>query len=256
MDIIQIYEDYYQYIYNYALRLSCHPDDALDITQETFLAALKKLDSLKNEEAIAGWLRSICYHKFIDVTRQKKYLIEVDDWTALEQEGSFLASFEVTPEEEVIVSEEIRNLQNGCFLAMVRRLTLNQRIAFSLVDMYGMNMEAVADILNISVSATKGLLYRARMNIDSFFANHCDIIHEENPCHCKAWIEFSTNRNNLQKSTKKLIERLDFTKSGYSFDENVRKKIFYLYRTMPDNKPSDTWYQNVEKILKENLENA
>lgn len=206
MDIIQIYNNYYKYIYNYALKLSCHPDDALDITQETFLTALNKIYTLKNEEAVSGWLRRICFNKFIDETRKNKYLIEIEDVTSLERDGLLLQnSQEAHPETEVIVSEEISNLQNGCFLAMVRKLTLNQRIAFSLVDMYGMKIEQVSDILGISVSAAKGLLYRARMNIDSFFAAHCDLIKEENPCSCKAWIEFSKNKSNLQKSTKNLL---------------------------------------------------
>jgi hypothetical protein len=43
-----------------------------------------KIDTLKNEQAIAGWLRTICFHKFIDQTRQYKYLIEIEDWNALE----------------------------------------------------------------------------------------------------------------------------------------------------------------------------
>lgn len=155
MDIISVYNDYYKYIYNYALRLSCHPEDALDITQETFLTALKKIDTLKNEEAISGWLKSICFHKFIDDTRRNKYIIEVENLTSLENDSKLLQAQEIQPETEVIVSEEIRNLQNGCFLAMVRKLTLNQRIVFSLVDMYGMKIEPVSDILKISVSATK-----------------------------------------------------------------------------------------------------
>lgn len=254
MDIIQIYNNYYKYIYNYALKLSCHPDDALDITQETFLTALNKIYTLKNEEAVSGWLRRICFNKFIDETRKNKYLIEIEDVTSLERDGLLLQnSQEAHPETEVIVSEEISNLQNGCFLAMVRKLTLNQRIAFSLVDMYGMKIEQVSDILGISVSAAKGLLYRARMNIDSFFADHCDLIKEENPCSCKAWIEFSKNKSNLQKSTKKLIEKLDFTEKGYVFDEKVRSKILYLYKNMPDKKPSDEWYKKVLKILEKSL---
>lgn len=253
MDIIDIYNKYYKYIYNYALRLSCHPDDALDITQETFLTALKKIDTLKNEKAISGWLKRICFNKFIDDTRKNKYIIESEDLNSLESDGKLLQYQEVKPETEVIVSEEILNLQNGCFLAMVRKLTLNQRIAFSLVDMYGMKIEQISDILKISISAAKGLLYRARMNIDSFFANHCDLIKEENPCRCKSWIEFSKNRANLQKNTKKLIDKLDFTEKGYVFDEEVRTKILYLYKNMPDKKPSDEWYKKVLKILEKNL---
>jgi RNA polymerase sigma-70 factor (ECF subfamily) len=176
----------------------------------------------------------------------------VDDWEQLEIEGGFLQDYLPQPEDEVIVSEEIRDLQNGCFLAMVRKLTLNQRIAFSLVDMYGMKIEAVADILQISVSAAKGLLFRARMNIDSFFTDHCELINEKNPCSCKAWIKFSSQRNNLQNNAKKLIEKLDFKKNEYVFDESVRKKIAYLYINMPDRKPSDDWYINVLNILIKN----
>ena len=253
MDILNIYQNYYQYIYNYALRLSCHPDDASDITQETFLIVLEKINTLKNEEALAGWLRAICYHQFIDQTRRDQYLTETEDWEQLEQDGKWLVSVEAQPEDEVIVAEEIRALQNGCFLAMVRKLTLNQRIAFSLVDMYGMKIDAVADILQIKENAAKGLLYRARMNIDSFFADHCDLIQEKNPCSCKAWIEFSKKRNSLQQNTKKLITQLDYKDNGYIFQESVRKKVYFLYRNMPDKKPSDEWYQKVLHILEKNI---
>lgn len=254
MDILEIYTSHYQYIYNYALRLSCHPEDACDITQDTFLIALKKLDTLKHDEAIKGWLRTICFNQFIDQKRKNKYLVEVDDWEQLENEGRLLKSVEAQPEVEVIVSEEIRDLQNGCFLAMVRKLTLNQRITFSLVDMYGMKIEDVSNLLQISHSAAKGLLYRARMNIDSFFADHCDLIHEKNPCSCKAWIEFSSQRSDLQNSTKKLIEKLDFSEKGYIFNSTVREKVYYLYRNMPDKKPSDQWYKKIFNILENNLE--
>ena len=250
MDILEVYKNHYNLIYNYALRLSCHPDDACDITQETFLIAFEKMDSLKNDEAITGWLRTICYHQFIDQTRRDKYLVDVDDWEELERDSGYLQAYVPQPEDEVIVSEEIKDLQNGCFLAMVRKLTLNQRIAFSLVDMYGMKIEAVSDILQISVSAAKGLLYRARMNIDSFFANHCELLNEKNPCSCKAWIEFSKQRNNLQNSTRKLIEKLDFKKKEYVFDETTRKRIAYLYSNLPDKKPSEEWYNKVLYLLK------
>lgn len=252
MDIISIYKTYYNKIYNYALRLCCHPEDAKDITQETFLTALTKIDTLKHEEAVLSWLRSICYNNFINQTRKNKYLTEVDNWSQLEIEGRFLHASETQPEIEVFVSEEIRDLQNGCFLAMVRRLTLNQRIAFSLVDMYGMKINEVADILQVSIQAAKGLLYRARMNIDSFFANHCDILNVDNPCSCKAWIEFSLQRSNMQQRARQIINKLDYKKDCYVYDDIVRKKIYYLYRNMPEMKPSNDWYETVLIILQEN----
>ncbi len=251
MEIVDVYQNYYNYIYNYALKLACHPEDALDLTQNTFLKAMDKLDTLKSEQALASWLRTICFHEFINKAKMDphKYLIEVENWEQLEQEGVLLTDIVPRPEDEVIVAEEIRDLQNGCFLAMVRKLTLNQRITFSLVDMYGLPIEYVAGLLEISVGATKGLLYRARINIDSFFKEHCSIMYEKNPCSCEAWIQFSTNRSNLQRQSHKLLKRLDYQQKGYVYNEHVRKKVQYLYSHMPEKKPSTQWYQRVLAIL-------
>lgn len=251
MNICDVYKSYYKYIFNYALKLTCNPDDALDVTQDTFMKAMEKLDTLKSEQALASWLRTICFHEFLNKSRKdpKKYLVEVDDWENLEQEGCLLTHVMLQPEDEIIVEEEVRSLQNGCFLAMVRKLTLHQRIVFSLVDMYGLPIEYVAGILDISKGAAKGLLYRARMNIDSFFADHCSIIYEKNPCTCRAWIEFSSNRSNLQNKAKEFIRKLDFEQKNYVYNENVRKRVMYLYRHMPEQKPPEEWYQNVLTML-------
>jgi RNA polymerase sigma-70 factor (ECF subfamily) len=251
MNICDIYNNYYKYIFNYSLKLTCHPEDALDLTQDTFLKAMGKLDTLENEHAIASWLRTICFHEFLNRASKdpKKYLVEPHEWEILEQEGQLLTDVILQPEDEIIVEEEVRSLQNGCFLAMVRRLTLHQRIVFSLVDMYGLSIDHVARILDLSKGAAKGLLYRARMNIDSFFADHCDIIYEKNPCACKAWMEFSLKRSNLQNKARILIDKLDYEQKNYIYDEKVRKRVLYLYSHMPEQRPSEEWYQSVLTML-------
>lgn len=251
MKVEELINNYGTYIYNYALKLTCHPADAEDLAQETFINAWKHLENLRSEGAVKKWLASICYRQFLMKIRasgrQKEEL--TSDFDLLVQEGAMLVDKMPGPEDEILVEEEIRDLQNGCFLAMVRKLTLNQRIVFSLVDMYGMNIEDAAQLLNTSVLAAKGLLHRARMNIDSFFADHCNLIRMNNPCSCKAWIEFSKNRSNLQKQTKKLVETLDYRDKNYQFQEEVRNKVRYLYATMPDKKPGDEWYQSVLTAL-------
>ena len=208
MDISQIYENYYQYIYNYALKLTCHPEDAMDLTQETFLKAMKNLDSLDSKNALSSWLRTICFHEFLNIAKknENKYLVDIEDISDLETEYNNRVFDTNIPEKEVIVAEEIQQMQNGCFYAMVRKLSLNQRIAFSLIDMYGMKTSEVASLLNLSENATKALLHRARLNIDAFFSNHCDLLNEKNPCSCRAWINFSLSRAQNQKQTGKLIE--------------------------------------------------
>ena len=251
MNINQIIQDYGKYIYNYALKLTCHPADAEDIAQETFIKAWENLDGLKSEQALKKWLVTICYNQFLMKIRQKGIRQEelIEDFQLLEQEGMMINDNFPNPVDEVLIEEEIQNLQNGCFLAMVRKLTLNQRIVFSLVDMYGMRVEDVAQILGTSVLATKGLLFRARMNIDSFFADHCNILNINNPCSCKAWITFSMNRNSLQNKTKEIIDTLNYMEKNYRFNLEVRNKLKYLYANMPDKKPSAEWYLKVIESL-------
>lgn len=251
LNIRDVYENYYLYLYRYALKLTCHPDDALDLTQTAFLRAMEKLDTLKSERALASWLRTICFHEFLNSAKAnpQKYLVEVNDWEQLEQEGRLLPDLQPLPEDEVIVAEEIRDLQSGCFLAMVRKLTLQQRIAFSLVDMYGLPVSEVANLLDVSVGAAKGLLYRARMSLDAFFAGHCSILAEQNPCSCAAWIEFAAKRDNLHQNAHRLLEQLNGLREGYAYDESVRRKVLSLYRNMPERTPPAEWYGSVLAAL-------
>ncbi len=252
MQIEQLIRDYGTSLYNYALRLSCHPKDAEDLVQETFFNAWRHLGELRDEKAAKQWLLKICYHQFLmKIRKTGRYQEElVEEFELLEQEGDALREVFPGPEEEVLVEEAIKELQNGCFLAMVRKLTLNQRIIFSLVDMYGMKTEDVARLLDTSVSAAKGLLYRARMNIDSFYSGHCNLINMQNTCSCKAWIAFAESRDKVQSQTKELLEALDYRDKNYRFNPEVRRKIKYLYANMPDKKPSEGWYQRVIDILK------
>lgn len=252
MEIEQLIREHGTSVYHYALKLSCHPKDAEDLLQETFLQAWRHLGELRDEKAVKQWLNSICYHQFLmKIRKTGRYQEElVEEFEQLEQEGAVLREVFPGPEDEILVEEEVKELQNGCFLAMVRKLTLNQRIMFSLVDMYGMSIQDAALLLDTSVSAAKGLLYRARMNIDSFFSGHCNLLNVQNPCSCKAWNEFAKNRDKLQTRTKELLETLDYREKNYRFNPEVCRKIQYLYANMPEKKPDDGWYQRVIDIIK------
>lgn len=258
MDVEIIVNEYGDYIFNYALRLCCNPTLAEDLAQETFINAWQNVYTLKNSYAAKAWLRKICLNNYLMYERKNKNYkeIAVEDITILEAEGNLISAEIPEPEEELLVAEEIKELQNGCFLAMARYLTLHQRIAFSLTDMFGLPLEEVAQIMGLSKGAVKGLLFRGRMNLDSFFSNHCSIIDAKNPCSCKAWIEFSKNRDNHQQDAKrhKLNSNLDFKKSNYIFNPEIRSKINYLYKNIPDRKPSEKWYRQVVDIIKNNVD--
>lgn len=252
MEIENLIHEYGAYVFRYALKLTCHPQKAEDIAQETFIQAWKNLNQLKEEKAVKKWLRTICFHCFLMDYRKNdtKKVAYVEDIANLEQEGRFLMRENPLPDEEVLVEESVKELQNGCFYAMVRKLTLRQRITFSLIDMFGLSVSEVAEILELSEAATKGLLHRARMNLDAFFSDHCNLIDAKNPCSCRAWIEFSKSREKNQQAARKILDMLEEKSGIYKFNPSVRAKIHFLYSNMPDKKPNTEWYQRTILALK------
>jgi RNA polymerase sigma factor (sigma-70 family) len=255
MVIEKLVKDYGTYVYSYAWKLACSPEEAEDIAQETFIQAWKNADTLKNEEAVKGWLRRICLNCFLMKHRKKdeQNLLfsgeepELEDAVDMQKMERYMPQ----PEDEVLADESIKEMQNGCFYAMVRRLTLDQRIAFSLVDMFGLTAAGTARLLSVTEGAVKAQLFRARMNLDAFFSDHCSVISAENPCSCRAWQEFWNRRYRNQQEMREAAARtlpaetLDWHTKNYHFDSGVRGKIRYLYAHMSDTEPDEKWFKKI-----------
>lgn len=238
-------QQYGGFVFNFACRLSGRAETAEDLAQETFMKAWQHLDELKDPAAAKQWLRTICLNEFRMAVRKsaRQKITYVESMEELEKDGELLVSAPESTMDEVQASEDVAALRNGCFLAMTRKLSLNQRIAFSLVDMFGLSVKEAAGLLGVTPKAAKGLLYRARMNLDSFFQGHCYFLNTENPCRCEAWIEFFKNRAALQSAMEEKL--LDYKEKGYTFDLETRKRVAFYYRSMPEQAPGREWYQKV-----------
>lgn len=252
VDFTHIFEKHYKYIYAYAYKLTHSKERAEDLTQETFLKAYEKQHQLKNLDLIKYWLRSICFNTYLMfVRKQGTKEVSCTPLLELQSESHKLSIDEKPPsvEKEIIVDEALKHIQNGCFLTMVHLLTLNQRIIFSFVDMFGLNISEAANVLGITQSAAKALLHRARIKLDNFFLNYCGLFNDTNPCNCRAWEDFVLQREKIKQA---FIEGSMSPKK--SIDEKTmleeRKKIRHLYATMPNHIPSEEWYKNVLAALR------
>jgi len=67
-----------------------------------------------------------------------------------------------------------------------------------------MKIEDVSQLLQISVSSLKSLLFRARKNINAFYGHYCQWILPDNPCKCLSWKRFIDEKNvlRLEKNQK------------------------------------------------------
>jgi len=156
-------------LYNFALRLAGNRDDALDLTQETFLKAYRQLRQLRTRDKFSHWLFKIALNLFYTSKRGS--------------EGKRTVSLEDEIEEgitwgDAIAQPESKNAGDSEGLAVarirsqdVRRaiLTLNpeQRSAIVLKVFYGMKFEEIAEVVDSPVSTVKSRVYAAIENLQA-----------------------------------------------------------------------------------------
>lgn len=249
INITEVIQEHGTYLYRFAVKLSGHPDIADEIVQETFIKANDKQDQLKDIMAIRGWLRTICLNEFRMKMRTQKKEDELSRCAVLEQDGKYFTCYDEDIVLNIVVSDEIEKMRNGCFLAMSRKLTLPQRMAFSLCDMFGLSTHEVAGILQCSEGALKGLLYRARLNLESFFADHCVFMKEGNACHCSSWLDFVQKRASIQKNMITSFHEVEYTQRKYASQKEIRDKLLYYYHHMQITAPDDDWYENIIRVV-------
>ena len=142
-------------VYNLAYRMLGNAAEAEDAAQEAFLRAYKHLHSYDPNRPFHSWMLSIASHYCIDRLRRRRIT-----WLPLEDEIAApyqLASSSPNPEAVVSRHEQEEKIQD-----MLTALTPIDRAAITLRYWYDCSYEEIAEMLNLTVSAVKSRLHRAR----------------------------------------------------------------------------------------------
>lgn len=102
-DFAAIYQLYFAPVYRYVLGLCSSPDLADEITAQTFLKSLERLDSFQAQGSLEGWLKTIARNTYFDYLKQQK---RYDLMETLEAESSH-----PLPEEIVEASESVSTIR-------------------------------------------------------------------------------------------------------------------------------------------------
>jgi len=70
IEVAQLIEDHQAGIWRYLRALGSESNEAEDLTQETFLAVLRKPFDYYSKAAAASYLRKVAYHRFISARRR------------------------------------------------------------------------------------------------------------------------------------------------------------------------------------------
>lgn len=218
-----------RYIYTLAYRLTASSDDARDLAQETYTKALEGWGALRNRENPLPWLRRICLNIHLDAargnrTRARGRMREVD-FPAVEHR---LAADQPAPDDYLIADEETREIRSQCFTIMTSSLATHQRIAFVLVDIFGLEIAEVSAILHKTPAAVKSLLARGRSKMYRFLGARCRLVSADHVCRCSSWKAFANDIERRRDHLRSLLRTAPGAPAG-----DQKNKLAVLYRTLP-----------------------
>ena len=173
----QLVETYQKHVYNLCYRMLGVPEAAEDAAQETFLRAFQHLHRYDSRRPFGTWLLSIAAHYCIDRLRRRKFTM-----TSIEQNedegGTELPDADSpNPESEVIYSEQRQQMQ-----VLLKRLDSVDRAAIVMRYWHDCSEVEIAESLNLTVSAVKSRLHRARRALAGFWqAETAPSNHERRP---------------------------------------------------------------------------
>jgi RNA polymerase sigma-70 factor (ECF subfamily) len=143
-------------IYNYGLRLTGNPTDAMDLMQEVFLGIYRNLHRFRGDARFTTWLFRIAHNKAIDMNRRKSLFagqVDLDGDEALQIPD---AGAGVEPEFELIRAQNNDGIQ-----ALLRILPMEQRIIVELKIFQSQTFEEIAAMQDISENTAKTRFYTA-----------------------------------------------------------------------------------------------
>ena len=142
----RLYRRHVADVYRYALGVLRNPADAEDVTQTTFLNALRAYDRGERPHSPQNWLiaiaHNVCRQRFRQSLRRPHEVAFEDDVA------------DRIVDDDVPSGEDIRRA--------LGHLAFNQRAALVMRELEGRTYAEIAEILGLSVGAVETLLFRAR----------------------------------------------------------------------------------------------
>lgn len=154
-----------------ALRIIGDSDEAEEAVQEAFISACDKIDRFEGRSKLSTWLYRITTNAaLMRLRRQRDDTVSLDEPQTLE-EGYLLPRqldrWQVEPSQEALSAELRQTMEDA-----VQQLNPTLRAAFVLRDIQGLSTEEAAAALDISESALKVRLHRARLQLRESLAGY------------------------------------------------------------------------------------
>lgn len=173
------------WIYNIAMRMVFHSQDAEEVTQEVLIKAITRLSTFQGESQFRTWLYRITANHVLNMKRRGG---EVEAMTF----ASYADAINGTPDLDlpdpksvpVDVPLLVEEAKISCTIGMLLCLDRRQRLVFTLGEIFGASDTVGSQIMEMSADNFRQSLARARRDLYQFMQGQCGLVNAKNPCRC------------------------------------------------------------------------
>jgi RNA polymerase sigma-70 factor (ECF subfamily) len=161
----RIYDDTNQQLYNFLCYQTGDTDAACDLLQETYVTALRRLDTYRGQGTLLSWLRAVGLRKCLDWRRRVS--LRIRKLAAFARENTSLST--------TGAEEAFPGLGDG-FQAALDRLSPRQRAALLLRELEDLPFAEIAATLGCGEATARVHYHRACRNMRTLLEDGDDLV--------------------------------------------------------------------------------
>jgi RNA polymerase sigma-70 factor (ECF subfamily) len=169
----EIFARYNSMVFSLAFHILGDREEALDVSQEVFLAIYRKMATFRGESSLKTWIYCITAHRAANQFRwwnrtRRRGTVSLEEHLVNNPNRELycnLSSGIQSPEEALALQEEHAEIEH-----MLQELPLQLRIAVVMRDIEGLSYEEIAESLKVSLGTVKSRIARGRETLKRQFA--------------------------------------------------------------------------------------
>jgi RNA polymerase sigma-70 factor (ECF subfamily) len=155
-------------------------DTAADVTQDTFIAAFRAIQSFRGGSSFRAWLLRIASNQAYDYWRRVNRhpqdsldtLMDEDEPHEAGALSALIATGHAANPEEYLLNQELQDLiQKG-----ILELPLDQRVAVILCDIQGLSYEEIASSTQTSLGTVRSRIARGRQRLRDYLYRYRELL--------------------------------------------------------------------------------
>jgi RNA polymerase sigma factor (sigma-70 family) len=227
-------------VYRLAMRMLGHPEDAEDAAQEALVQIVTNLASFRGESSIRTWAFRIASRHFMRF-RVGKYESMVESFDSIDE---VMAQYDKVPPvsfdegETRVLAEQV---MSNCVSAILLALNRDERLAYSLAEVFGFSGAEGAEILDVDPATFRKRLQRGRDALEAYMKRSCGLVNADNACRCARQIPVHVAYGFIRPEALLERRRREASKSGVD-PERLRhmaeiERVACLFRDDVDDAP-------------------